>query len=144
MVAIPPVPVPVPVPVPLAFQAFQLPKTNKADFNHVLEHVTILGTPSQRLRIRATSGAMTDNNLLYIDKELLLKTVTATTAVMSKIKLKALKRWTKEQETLGNKIDIHKFTLNVYRKIQQELSKSGGKKGNEERQSSNARLSKFD
>ena len=93
MVAIPPVPVP--VPVPLAFQACQLPKTNKADFNHVLEHVTILGTPSQRLRIRATSGAMTDNNLLYIDKELLLKTVTATTTVMSEIKLKALKRWTK-------------------------------------------------
>ena len=141
MAAIPPATAP---PVSPPFPAFPLPRTNEADFNHVLEHVTNLLTVARRLKITATAGVTTADDLLYIDEDSLLGSVNASTTVMSKMKLKALKRWTEEQETLGKEIDIRGFTLNVCRKIQRELSKSSRSKRDEERQSGKARLSKFD
>ena len=99
MTGIPPVPAPVPAPLP--FPAFPLPRTNETDFDHVLEHVINLTTVAQRARIMMTADVTTAEDLLYIDKESLLEAVTANTTIMSKMKLKALKRWAEEQETLG-------------------------------------------
>ena len=123
MTAIPPAPAisPAPaLPAPPPFPAFPLTRNNETDFDHVLEHVTDLVSVAQRARITGTAGVRTEEDLLYIDKELLLDSVTAATMVMSKMKLKALKRWVEEQETLGMTIDITSFTIDVYRKIQHE------------------------
>ena len=108
--------VPLP-PVPQAFPAFPLPRTNEDDFEHALQYVTNLVTPAQRTRVTEIAGVTTADDLLYIDEESLLTTVSSSMTIISKMRLKAMKRWAKEQDTLGNEINICNFTPEVFRKI---------------------------
>ena len=59
------------------------------------------------------------------------------------MRLKAMKRWAEEQETLGKEINIRNFTPEVCKKIQRELSKPPDKRKDQERTSSKEKLAKF-
>ena len=62
-------------PIPPEFPAFSLPITKEADFEHSLHYVTNLLTPAQRNRITGVAGVTTADDLLYIDEESLLTSV---------------------------------------------------------------------
>ena len=63
---------------------------------------------------------------------------------MARMKLKALKRWTERQETLGISITVQGFTMDECRKIKRNLSRVvEGSTCAESRHDSKEKLEKF-
>ena len=84
-----------PSPPPAAlpqFPKFLLPYTNETDCTYALEHMILLATPQQRVKITGTGVVATAEDLLYIDKASLLNLMKTNTTITLKMNLKALKR----------------------------------------------------
>ena len=99
------------------------PGNSAGDLLHILEHIVGLSTIAQRERITLTASVTTAEDILLLDEASLLGTLTTATSVMARMKLKALKRWTERQETLGISVNVQGFTTDECRKIQRNISR---------------------
>ena len=110
------------------------------DFLHVLEHVILLGTNAMRNAITIGAGVMEVNDLLLVDEESLIDSCSATTTVMSKMRLKTLKRWTEKESDLDEgALDVQNFTPDICRSLQKELARTKKSKGEEATASSGSK-----
>ena len=96
-----------------SFKAF--PGDPALDFVHSLEHVILLTTPQMRNVITSMAGVATVKDLLLIDEGSLIDLCTTAISVMSKMRLKTLKRWTEREADIDETVlNIQDFTPDVY------------------------------
>ena len=105
-----------------------IPIDPEGAFTHVLEHVIGLDTQAKRDRITNT-GIRTAEDLMLIDMEGLMDCISVNTiSIMVRTRMKTMKKWVEEEfdvEGEGN-VDISKFTIEVCKEKQREISRSTG------------------
>ena len=82
------------------------PGNSAGSFTHCLEHVVTLTTLNMRNTIVNTAGVGTIDDLLLIDEESLIGLCTTQTTMMTKMKLKTLKRWVEKEADTCLRISI--------------------------------------
>ena len=86
-----------------------------ANFTHNLEHVIGLQQVQQRNRITINAGILEVGDLLLVDEDTIIGTLTPNTSAMCKTRLQALKRWAQDRSDDQAPLDIIIFTPSVCR-----------------------------
>jgi hypothetical protein len=101
-----------------------IPEDDQGAFVWVLEHVIGLDTDAKRQRVTVNAGCTTAEDLLMVETDSLVDCLTNNTSILSKTKLKTLKRWAEEEYDIEGSVDIRKFTVGVCRERQRQLART--------------------
>jgi hypothetical protein len=118
--AIPPV---APLPPNLPAIIPPLPGNPQGDFEHVLEFIIGLNTQAKRDHILQNAGCTVVDDLLYVETDSLLSCLEADTPIISKTRLKTLKKWTEDTFDIYQSVDIADFTLDICKENQHAMEK---------------------
>jgi hypothetical protein len=101
-----------------------LPGNPRGDFEHVLEFIIGLETQPKRDKILLNAGCTVVEDLLYVESESLLSCLELDTPIISKTRLKTLKKWAEDTFDVFGMVDIAGFTLDVCKENQRTMARS--------------------
>jgi hypothetical protein len=110
-----------------------IPADDFAAFEHVLEHVIGLDTQAKRDRVLINIGVQNAYQLLLMDMDGLIEGLTVNTSGLSKMRLKAMRKWAEEEQDTFGEVDIRRFTLPVCEIQQRIIARTGRALGQTER-----------
>ena len=93
-------------------------------FLWTLTHIIGFDTQAKRERVTNQGGVTTIMDLLMVDMSQLLECLTATTSVMAKTKLQALKTWAEEQYDTNEEVFVQDFTADICREYQFKFART--------------------